>query len=506
MTRSFDRHRRHLLQMLGSGFAAASAAQVFPQLSLLRTAMAAPNGDYRALVCVYLAGANDSFNFFVPRDSEASGSWYDAYRNARGGVFSDTNPTGLALGFNDLLPVSPSNQSSAFGLHPACSDFTLDDGTNTQTHSGLQSLFNSGKAAFVANVGTLVQPITLDEYNAGAPRPAQLFSHNDQALLWELGLTDTNSPLASYGWGGRVAASGGFSPLANGLSPNISIAGASRFVVGDGIFPYQMGTQGVDLLDQYQTNGASNNNYPAARRAVLDSLLSAAQSDPFGREYATVTRRSLSVGEQLYGALESPDGTLSTLFPATSIGSQLAMVARMIKLSRNTLGAQRQVYYVRFGSFDLHDGMFAAGQPVATSGHGALLTELNQALGAFWAALGEAGAQDDVTAFTMSDFGRTLSSNGNGSDHAWGGHQLVLGGRVDGNKLYGRMPLMQINANNNAEQDWSLSRGQYIPTTSVDQMAATLAQWMGVTDNTALDAIFPNLANFSSRNLGFMLG
>ena len=506
MTRSFDRHRRHLLQMLGSGFAAASAAQVFPQLSLLRTAMAAPNGDYRALVCVYLAGANDSFNFFVPRDSEASGSWYDAYRNARGGVFSDTNPTGLALGFNDLLPVSPSNQSSAFGLHPACSDFTLDDGTNTQTHSGLQSLFNSGKAAFVANVGTLVQPITLDEYNAGAPRPAQLFSHNDQALLWELGLTDTNSPLASYGWGGRVAASAGFSPLANGLSPNISIAGASRFVVGDGIFPYQMGTQGVDLLDQYQTNGASNNNYPAARRAVLDSLLSAAQSDPFGREYATVTRRSLSVGEQLYGALESPDGTLSTLFPATSIGSQLAMVARMIKLSRNTLGAQRQVYYVRFGSFDLHDGMFAAGQPVATSGHGALLTELNQALGAFWAALGEAGAQDDVTAFTMSDFGRTLSSNGNGSDHAWGGHQLVLGGRVDGNKLVGRMPLMQINANNNAEQDWSLSRGQYIPTTSVDQMAATLAQWMGVTDNTALDAIFPNLANFSSRNLGFMLG
>ena len=157
-------------------------------------------------------------------------------------------------------------------------------------------------------------------------------------------------------------------------------------------------------------------------------------------------------------------------------------------------------------TFDLHDGQFVAGQPVATSGHGALLTELNQALGAFWAALGEAGAQDDVTTFTMSDFGRTLSSNGNGSDHAWGGHQIVMGGRVDGNNLYGRMPLMQLNANNNSEQDWSLSRGQYIPTTSVDQMAATLAQWMGVTDNAALDAIFPNLANFSSRNLGFMLG
>lgn len=506
MNRSFDRNRRRILQTLGSGFAAASAAQVFPQLSLLRSAMAAPSGDYRALVCVYLAGANDSFNFIVPRDSEASGSWYDAYRSARGGVFSDTNTTGLALGFNDLLPISPSNQSSGFGLHPACTDFTLDNGSTSQTHAGLQSLFNSGKAAFLANVGPLVQPITLDEYNAGAPRPAHLFSHNDQALLWELGMTDTNSPLASYGWGGRVAASGGFGSLANGLSSNVSIAGASRFLVGDGVFPYQMGTQGVDLLDQYQTTGASNSNYPAARRAVLDSLLNAAQNDPFAREYATITRRSLSVGEQLYGALESADGTLSTLFPSTSIGSQLAMVARMIKLSRNSLGAQRQVYYVRFGSFDLHDGMFVAGQPVATSGHGALLTELNQALGAFWAALGEAGAQDDVTTFTMSDFGRTLSSNGNGSDHAWGGHQIVMGGRVDGNKLYGRMPLMQLNANNNSEQDWSLSRGQYIPTTSVDQIAATLAQWMGVTDNTALDAIFPNLANFSSRNLGFMLG
>ena len=293
--------------------------------------------------------------------------------------------------------------------------------------------------------------------------------------------------------------------MSNGLSSNVSIAGSARFLVGEGVYPYQMGTQGVDLIDQYQP-GSNTNNYPDARRAVLDSLLNADQNDPFAREYATITRRSLSIGEQLYGALESADGTLSTLFPTSSIGSQLAMVARMIKLSRNTLGAQRQVYYVRFGSFDLHDGMFVAGQPVATAGHGALLTELNQSLGAFWAALGEAGAQDDVTTFTMSDFGRTLSSNGNGSDHAWGGHQIIMGGRVDGNKLYGRMPAMQLNANNNSEQDWSLSRGQYIPTTSVDQMAATLAQWMGVTDNTALDAIFPNLANFSSRNLGFMLG
>ena len=234
MNHSFDRNRRRILQTLGSGFAAASAAQMFPQLSLLRSAMAAPSGDYRALVCVYLAGANDSFNFIVPRDSDASGSWYDAYRSARGGVFSDSNPTGLALGFNDLLPISPNNQSSGFGLHPACTDFTLDNGSSSQTHSGLQSLFNSGKAAFLANVGPLVQPITLDEYNAGAPRPAQLFSHNDQALLWELGMTDTNSALASYGWGGRVASAGGFGILSNGLSSNVSLQAARS--IGEGVY------------------------------------------------------------------------------------------------------------------------------------------------------------------------------------------------------------------------------------------------------------------------------
>ena len=163
---------------------------MFPQLSLLRSAMAAPSGDYRALVCVYLAGANDSFNFIVPRDSDASGSWYDAYRSARGGVFSDSNPTGLALGFNDLLLISPNNQSSGFGLHPACTDFTLDNGSSSQTHSGLQSLFNSGKAAFLANVGPLVQPITLDEYN-GAHRARRSCSRITIKPVVELGMTDT---------------------------------------------------------------------------------------------------------------------------------------------------------------------------------------------------------------------------------------------------------------------------------------------------------------------------
>lgn len=492
--------RRRLLTGLGCALAAAGTEAFLPQLALLPRAYAAQStagNDYRALVCVYLAGANDSYNLLVPRDSELGGSRYDTYRAARGGVWSGANPTGLALGFNDLLPISPQGAANGFGLHPACADFDLSG-----TRPGLKSLFDAGQLAFVCNAGPLVQPLSRSDYNAGAPRPKQLFSHNDQELLWQLGLTDTSSALAKYGWGGRVAARAGFATLPNGLSPAISLAGSARFLVGDGILPYQMDSGGVNLLDQY-SQGAAANNFPEARRAVLDALLGAPQSNPYAREFAATSSRSLAVGEALYGLLNSSDGELATPFPETSLGGQLAMVARMIKVSR-LLGAQRQVYFVRFGSFDLHSGMFAAGQPLATSGHGALLTQLNQAVGAFWDALGELGARTEVTTFSMSEFARTLSGNGNGSDHAWGGNQFVLGSAVNGGRLYGRYPNLQLDADNDAEQDWSFSRGQYIPTTGVEQFGATLAHWMGVTDSSALDAIFPNLANFASRDLGFM--
>ena len=492
--------RRRLLTGLGCALAAAGSQAFLPQLALLPRAHAAQGkgaSDYRALVCIYLAGANDSYNLLVPRDSALAGSRYDGYRSARGGVWSGANPAGLALDFDDLLPIQPLAEPSAYGLHPACADFDLSG-----PRAGLKSLFDSGQLAFVCNAGPLVQPISKSEYNAGAPRPKQLFSHNDQELLWQLGLTDTASPLAKFGWAGRVAARAGFETLPNGLSPAISLAGSARFLVGDGVLPYQIDSGGVNLLDQY-SQGAAANNFPEARRAVLDALLAAPQSSPYARAFAATSARSLAVGEALYGLLESPDGQVATPFPNTSLGGQLAMVARMIKLSR-ALGAQRQVYFVRFGSFDLHSGMFVAGQPLASSGHGALLTQLNQAVGAFWDALGELDARSAVTTFSMSEFARTLSGNGNGSDHAWGGHQFVLGGAVSGGRLYGRYPSLRLDADDDAEQEWSFSRGQYIPTTAVEQFGATLAGWMGVDDSAALDAIFPNLPNFGSRDLGFL--
>ncbi len=507
MGRMSHNNRRDFLKALGSSFAVGSMASLVPQLALMpRAAAANKGGTYKALVCIYLAGANDSYNWLVPRDSEAAGSRYDTYRTSRGGVYSATNTTGLALAFNDLLPITPTNTPIPYGLHPSNADFTAVNGATSQAHSGMQTLFNQGKLAFVANAGTLVRPISKTEYNAGAPRPAQLFSHNDQELQWHVGMSAGSNPMGRFGWGGRVAklTAGGSLPI--GLSPTISAAGASRFLIGDGILPYQVASAGVDLIDNY-TAGTTGTNYSGARRALLNDLLDDSYAHPFSRGYASTLRRSLDVGESLSTFLSAADGSgnVAAVFPSgNSLADQLKMVARMIKVSRASLNAQSQVFYVRHGSFDLHDGMFVAGQPVASAGHGQLMTAFNQAVGAFWTALGEIGARDNVTTFTMSDFGRTLSGNGSGSDHAWGGNMMVLGDAVQGNKIYGTYPKLVVNADDNANKDWSFSRGQYIPTTSVDQVAATLARWMGVTDSATLNTIFPLLGNFSTNNLGFM--
>jgi uncharacterized protein (DUF1501 family) len=487
--------RRAVLKAMGAGLSGAAAWSTLAQLGMIGRASAQVGAGYKALVCVYLGGANDSFNWLVPRDSTNAGSRYDAYQRARGGVYGPANTSGLAHGFNDLLPIAPIGQAG-FGLHPAHTDFTV----NSQNHSGLQSLFNTGKLAFVCNTGTLIAPITKTEYDNGAPRPAQLFSHNDQENLWQLGFANNTLPLARTGWGGRLAQSLS-GPLSNGLSPTISVAGQARFLIGSNIVPYQLAASGVDVLDQYSATEGSN--FQSARRAVLNDLLDDSLDSPHAREYQRTLARALSVGEDLDVRLNGAGGQLSTAFPTSGLASQLALVARMIKVSK-ALGATRQVYYVRLASFDLHNGMFVAGQPAATSGHGALLTELNQAVGAFWSALGEIGAQSEVTTFSMSDFGRTLSGNGDGSDHGWGGNLMLLGNDVIGNTLYGRYPQLVLNSNDTGLSDYSFSRGQYIPTTAVEQVAATLARWMGVTDSNALDAMFPLLGNFSSSNLGFM--
>ncbi len=489
--------RRDFLKLLGGGLASAAAWSTTAQLSMISQARAQSGTGYKALVCIYLAGANDAFNWLAPRDGANTGSRYDAYQRARGGVYGTGNAQGLAIPFADLLPITPSNQSIGFGLHPAHTDFS----TTSQAHLGLKSLFDQNKLAFVCNVGPLIEPLTKASYLSAGLKPAQLFSHNDQENLWHLGFADNTLALSRTGWGGRLAQSL-TGNLANGLSPAISIAGQSRFLTGSTIVPYQLASAGVDVLDNYSASATTN--YQNARRSVLNDLLAQSSDSPFVREYSSTMSRSLSIGESLSGLLGAAGGQITTEFPTGTLADQLKLVARMIKVSRDSLSATTQVFYVRLGGFDLHDGMFVTGQPIATTGHGELLTQLNQAVGAFWTALGEINARSQVTTFTMSDFARTLSGNGNGTDHAWGGNMMVLGDAVLGGRLYGRYPQLILDNDDASNQDYSLSRGQYIPTTAVEQVAATFARWMGVTDSSALDAMFPLLDNFPSSNLGFM--
>lgn len=513
--------RRRFLRQTSAALCAGAGAALMPGLGLIGQALASTRGGlpgYKALVCVYLAGGNDSFNLLVPRDSINPGSRYSTYRDSRGGVYNaNTNPFGLALDFNALLDIgTPPGQATAFGLHPQAADYVVTRNGQNYNHPGLATLFAQQRLAFVANVGPLVQPTSLTQFNAGAPIPPQLYSHSDQELQWNLG---TTSASVQHGWGGRamdLIDPGGL-PI---LSPCISVAGNTRYQVGSSVFPYQMSpSTGVTQL----TNFTGGFNFGDQRRAALDELL--AQSSPhlLTQEYRAVLSRSRQLASLLQAALNSSAGRITTPYDyvggtppnpgansypnanvrvlgndySNQLLDQLRMVARMIKVSRDPLAGvdqSRQIYYVRLDGFDTHGDQMDL--------HPLLLGRLTQAIGWFWQAMGEINAQNDVTLFTMSDFGRTLSSNGDGTDHAWGGVQFAVGGAVSGGQIYGRYPRLVANANNDAEQDWSFGRGQYIPSSASDQMAATLARWLGVGAGD-LATVFPNLGNFSGP-LGFL--
>ena len=488
--------RREFLRNLACLAASGGAAAMIPQLRMMGTALAGTSSltGYKALVCVYLAGGNDAWNMLVPFDSTR----YNTYSTSRGGVYnSATNPGGLALARPAQAQITDGNDSNGstnqYFLHPSLSD--------------LAALYNQQKLALVVNAGTLVAPINITDYNASAAnRPPQLFSHADQENLWHQANTTANS---SLGWGGQCAdnlqlngANGTSNPQ---LSLCVSIAGANRFEVGSSVVPYQISSSGLTALrgvcNPTCNMGANNAN---ARDAALNALLADTYANDFAGEYKNVFQR----GRDLYGLLNGglTNTTLTTTFPVTSLGAQLQMVARMIKLSKAQGYASRQIYYVRFGGFDLHSGMFSPnGTP---NDHAGLLTQVDQALNAFWKAMGptDVNAQSEVTAFTASEFARTLQSNGAGSDHGWGGVQMALGGAVNGGKLYSDGSNLKIKGfPDQAFNDgvMTFSRGQCIPGISVDQYAATLARWMDVSPGN-IGTIFPNLGNFGTSNLGFV--
>ncbi len=542
MSRIRREQRREFLKHFCATLAGGSALSLIPQLRLMQSALAATQGDpnYRALVCVYLGGGSDSYNWLIPSDATR----YGIYQTARGGVYSGTNgPLGIAQA--SLLPVNLSGPNGialpaghSYGLHPACADWTSIDDNGAQTAMpGLASLSNQGKVAWLANVGTLVVPLTKATYsNPALPKPPQLYSHNDQTNQWFQG---QETPNFRYGWGGQVAdllfsqntPIVGSSPLLT-MPMNVSFAGSNRFQVGAQVVPYQMSScgdpnggnpfpgsivgtnfancSGTNALDNFRACATAGLN---AGETALCSLLGAA-GNTFQTEHAATMRRAMDLAGQMALKLTgSPNPSLlTTPFRAladnqavagynlaadgnNSLAEQLAMVARMIKM-RAQLGQNRNIFFVSLGGFDTH----AAQMP--DNGQPRLLRRISRALGSFCQALVEMGVENSVTTFTMSEFARTLNSNGDGSDHAWGGVQMVMGGAVNGGsatnaRLYGSFPDQTLNGPD------CFARGQMIPTTALDQMGATLASWMGVGPSD-LNTIFPNLSNFSSSNLGFV--
>ena len=422
----------------------------------LMNALAAST-DYKALVCIFMFGGNDGNNLLIPADTAG----FDNYTKLRGAI---------ALPSNQILKIAGPNKSE-FALHPSMKNF--------------QGIYEAGHAAMVANVGTLVQPMTQAQYNAAkaGTLPYNLFSHSDQQQQWQ---TSAYDGLGTTGWGGRAI------DVINKYQDN----GASRFpgfLSASGNVIQGVGVQSrAATVVPGATLGLSG--FTGAGATVRDAQLQKLISLKTGGSLVTAAGTTLEDGITDDNLLSTALGTAklptSVTFPATSIGGQLKEVASIIQ-THSALGMNRQIFFVSLGSFDTHSAQL--------TGQGTLLTQLDAAIGAFFTALGDIGMANNVTAFTESDFSRTLKPTSTlGSDHAWGNHHMVFGGAVKGGTIYGQFPELALGGPNDAGGE-----GRWIPTTSIDQYGATLASWFGV-QAADLGTVFPNIKNFSTKNLGFV--
>ncbi len=452
--------------------------------ALARSAQAAgPFSDYRALVCVFLYGGSDSHNLVIPT---AAGEW-NAYTSKRGIL---AQSPGAVVG---LSPLNPNGRT--FAAHPSLPK--------------LAQLFNvDRRLAIVGDVGPLLGPTTLAQYNAqSVPLPPQLFSHSDMQSHWQSG--NPAVPFAT-GWGGRMADLLYTANGASALPLSVSINGSNQFMVAaqPGAAPYQVSPNGpikISAWRDWDTGGANPQQLYADRLVALRTNL-------LEDEFADIAARSIDTEAAVTAAL-APLGSYRTDFPGTgtdaqpsqvtnALANQLRMVARLIA-ARTTFGVKRQVFFVSLGGFDTH-GDQATLQP-------ALLQMIDDGLDAFYRKTVALGVASSVTTFTASDFGRTYTCNGSGSDHGWGGHHLVLGGAVSGGTLYGTIPVAGINAQSaltlvdpGTGQSVDVGQGRLLPTVASDVYAATFARWMGVTQASELASVLPNIGNFGTQNLGFL--
>ncbi|HTQ50879.1 MAG TPA: DUF1501 domain-containing protein [Candidatus Acidoferrales bacterium] len=474
-----------------AGVGTIAMTSAISQLRWMNAAVAQSSiSDYKALVCIFLQGGNDSNNMIIPTIT----SQYNNYASIRTPVLAI--PSSAILGVNSLNP-----DGNTYGMHPSCPE--------------LVKLFGEGKLAFLFNTGTLVYPITRAQYLSGSVKqPPQLFSHADQQTQWQTSIPDQPP---TTGWGGRVA------DLLNSVQPDapislmVSLAGANTFEVGNIVSQYSVSTSGAISLSLPTTpsGGASTNRLPA-----MMNILGLPYTNLQSQAYAAAAENAINTGALLNNAISNTAAATfwSNAFPTkitppeggtaftSSLSPQLEMVARLIAagntpLAKGGFGMKRQIFFCQVGGYDLHTGQtnYSAGTPnnVLVGAHTNLLAELSQSMNAFQRAMEQLGLSNQVTSFTCSDFSRTFPSNGEGSDHGWGSHHLILGGAVKGQKTYGQFPVQSINGPNDT------STGRWIPTTAVDQYFSTLATWFGV-DPANLATVFPNLSRFPSSNLGFV--
>jgi uncharacterized protein (DUF1501 family) len=494
-------------------------------LKLINSLVAAePATDYKALVCVFLSGGNDANNWIVPSDNTT----YAEYAATRGN---------LVLPQSSLLPLRTgpggsdpaySYQGRTYGFHPGCSN--------------LQTLFGEKKLAIVQNVGTLVRPTTKANYNSGlaAYRPPQLFSHSDQVTQWQTSIPD--QPPAT-GWAGRIADIYNAAANPDGkISMSVSLSGANTLQIGNLISQYHVSTAGAVTLSAGGTGGGLM-GLTGVRQKAVQSILDLNHANLQRQAYAGVLDNAVYTGDLLnnniaafrdptdapagYGTNPAQDaaapwrwntgltGIYTTAvqpnglggFPNTTLGIQLKMIARLIASAGPTgFNMKRQVFFCSLGGFDTHtaqvDGNGFTNQPTNTGGtHYGLLRQVSDAMFAFQRAMEQLGVSDKVTSFTASDFSRTFPSNSQGSDHGWGSHHIVMGGGVDGGKMFGKLQTMAISGPDDT------GTGRWIPGLSVDEHTATLAKWYGL-HQSEVGAVLPNIGRFNTsyanNYVGFM--
>jgi uncharacterized protein (DUF1501 family) len=456
--------RRAFLQRLSTLSIAGAAAPWALNLAALGEAAASTASDYRALVCVFLYGGNDYGNTLVPFD-DAHYAQYQAQRPTLAYARSALAPTALTP---VAAPVDRNGTSYQYALAPELAP--------------LLPLFDAGQLGVLLNIGTLIEPTSKAQYTArSVPLPPKLFSHNDQQSFWQ----STSAEGATSGWGGRI---GDLLMAGNGLSTFtcVNVSGNAVFTSGRSAVQYQVTPSGSVTLNALRSPLFGS----AACSTALRALVTAPRTHLFEAEHTRVMKRSLEANEALTAALAGAPAPTPAFPPGNRLASQLQLVARMISVA-DMLQAKRQVFFVSLGGFDTHDGLLTT--------HPGLLSTVAEALAAFQAALATLRVEGQVTTFTASDFGRTLAGNDNGSDHGWGSMHFVLGGAVRGQRFYGTAPIV---ANNGADD---VGQGRLLPTTSVDQLAATLGRWMGASDADLLD-LLPHLRNWNpaARDLGFL--